>query len=544
MVSGDFCEKYSNPENQTGADYDKTFVASGHTLKILQDTHAYKCTYNSKLKQMEGVQLSDADFNKLANGESFDVGDSAGEGFDIFHHLPHFWYKGVNDYKNQAKYIIHSITDNEPLSTVNNRKEALLSELLYAENTGVYADEATVGETVGDNIIATAANANAYRMDVEGMKQVRWPGLNHARLGAVFTDANGKIVGKFIMMVSHAYFDFSIGNYVFCDVPNGAKWIYFTSYRDIGDIKCLAVDSEHIEAIEPEWTEHTVGEFDSLVGTYPITIDGLKRPRSISGSVRSKKGDGTSQTSSEWAYDTDGNPTEMPTGTMHYTDKDFQNSAHMRGEGYQLQDYEQHKEISNLWWATHGTTNEQSVVGNGAHDSTLNSRDDIGMADTSYVGNSMNSIMGLKHYVGCDSEWMDYIAGNVKSYETFYKNRCVETNEDPVDYVFHIYDPVKKTERTVQSVNSGGNCVVRVVHGAKCDILPSKVHQTDTSKYTTHYAAGVWFPGSRGRCVLRSGSCSVALSGLAFAFANFASSYSCAFCGGRLAFRGKFVIVD
>lgn len=543
VVSGDFCEKYSNPENQTGADYDKTFVASGHTLKILQDTHAYKCTYNSKLKQMEGVQLSDADFNKLANGESFDVGDSAGEGFDIFHHLPHFWYKGVNDYKNQAKYIIHSITDNEPLSTVNNRKEALLSELLYAENTGVYADEATVGETVGDNIIATAANANAYRMDVEGMKQVRWPGLNHARLGAVFTDANGKIVGKFIMMVSHAYFDFSIGNYVFCDVPNGAKWIYFTSYRDIGDIKCLAVDSEHIEAIEPEWTEHTVGEFDSLVGTYPITIDGLKRPRSISGAVRSKKGDGTSQTSSEWAYDTDGNPTEMPTGTMHYTDKDFQNSAHMRGEGYQLQDYEQHKEISNLWWATHGTTNEQSVVGNGAHDSTLNSQDKIGMADTSYVGNSMNSIMGLKHYVGCDSEWMDYIAGNVKSYETFYKNRCVETNDDPVDYVFHIYDPVKKTERTVQSVNSGGNCVVRVVHGAKCDILPSKVHQTDTSKYTTHYAAGVWFPGSRGRCVLRSGDYSNAYSGLAVAYANYASSSSHTNYGGRLAFRGKFVIV-
>ena len=280
------------------------------------------------------------------------------------------------------------------------------------------------------------------------------------------------------------------------------------------------------------------------MGTYPITIDGLKRPRSISGAVRSRKGDGTSQTSAEWAYDTDGNPTETPTGTIHYTAKDFQNSAHMRGEGYQLQDYEQHKEISNLWWATHGTTNEQSVVGNGAHDATLNSRDDIGMADTSYVGNSMNSIMGLKHYVGCDSEWMDYIAGNVVSYETFYKNRCVETSDDPVDYKFHIYDPVNKTERVVQSVNSNnGNCVVRVVHGAKCDILPSKVHQTDTSKYTTHYAAGLWFPGAKGRSVLRSGSYSYAHSGLACAYAYNASSYSNTYSGGRLAFRGKFVII-
>ena len=131
----------------------------------------------------------------------------------------------------------------------------------------------------------------------------------------------------------------------------------------------------------------------------------------------------------------------------------------------------------------------------------------------------------------------------MKSYEAFYKNRCVETNDDPVDYVFHIYDPIKKTERTVQSVNSGGNCVVRVVHGAKCDILPSKVHQTDTSKYTTHYAAGVWFPGSRGRCVLRSGHSSDAHSGLAYASAYHASSYSVAYYGGRLAFRGKFVIV-
>ena len=119
----------------------------------------------------------------------------------------------------------------------------------------------------------------------------------------------------------------------------------------------------------------------------------------------------------------------------------------------------------------------------------------------------------------------------------------METNEDPVDYVFHIFDPIKKTERTVQSVNSDGNCVVRVVHGAKCDILPSKVHQTDTSKYTTHYGAGVWFPGSRGRCVLRSGGDSSASSGLACASASYASSYSIKYFGGRLAFRGKFVIV-
>ena len=544
IISGDFCERYSNPENQTGADYNKAFAPSGHTLKIKQGTHAFKCTFNSKLNQMEGVQLSDTDFGYLNSGESFDNSDQAGEGFDIFHHLPHHWYKGVNDYKNQKKYILYSTTDDEPLSTVNKSVKAMLSELLYAENTGVYADEAQVGETIDDTVIATASNTNAYRMDVEGMKQVRWPGLNHARLGAVFTDADGKIVGSFIMQVSHTYFDFSIGNYIFCDVPSGAKWMYFTSYRDIGDIMCLAVDSSHIEAIEPEWTEHTVGDNDSLIGTYPITIDGLKMPRSLSGAIRSRKGDGNSTTSSEWAYDSDGNPTETPVGTIHYTAKDFQNSTRRRGAGYQLQDYEQHKEISNLWWALSGTTNEQAVVGNGAHDATLNGRDSIGMADTEYVGNAMNSILGLKHYVGCDSEWMDYIACNVRSYAEFYKNRCLDNNnDDPIDYKAHIYDPVTKKERVVQTVTGNGNCVVRVVHGAKCDILASKVHQTDTSKYTTHYAAGHWLPGSRGRVVLRSGHSSYAYGGLACAIANYASSCSSTFCGGRLAFRGKFVIV-
>lgn len=203
----------------------------------------------------------------------------------------------------------------------------------------------------------------------------------------------------------------------------------------------------------------------------------------------------------------------MPIGTLNYTAKDFQNICRMRGPGYQLQDYEQHKEVSNLWWALNGTTNEQSVVGNGVHDAILNKQDSVGMGDSYNVGNNLNSILGLKHYVGCDSEWMDYIAFNVTTYEDFYKAKCTENDSSyPIDYTAHIYDPVTKTERTVKTVeSSNGNCVVRIVHGAKCDVLPSRVHKTDTSMYVTHYAAGFWMSGSRGRCVLRSGYISSAL---------------------------------
>ena len=168
------------------------------------------------------------------------------------------------------------------------------------------------------------------------------------------------------------------------------------------------------------------------------------------------------------------------------------------------------------------------------------------MADSSNAGNSLNSILGLKHYVGCDSEWMDYIAFNIPSYETFYKAKCIDTDSSyPSDYIAHIYDPVKKTERTVKSVeSSNANCVVRLVHGAKCDVLPSRVHNADTSKYVTHYAAGYWINSSKGRCVLRSGYNSNAYSGLACAYACNASSYSYTNYGARLAFRGKFVIIE
>ena len=95
---------------------------------------------------------------------------------------------------------------------------------------------------------------------------------------------------------------------------------------------------------------------------------------------------------------------------------------------------------------------------------------------------------------------------------------------------------------TANSAN--GHNIVRLVHGAKCDILPRRVHASDTSMFVTNYAAGFWINSSKGRCVLRSGYSSSAFSGLAYAHAFNASSYSNTYYGGRLAFRGKFVIIE
>ena len=166
------------------------------------------------------------------------------------------------------------------------------------------------------------------------------------------------------------------------------------------------------------------------------------------------------------------------------------------------------------------------------------------MADTQSSGNIWNSILGIKGYVGCDSEWMDNIALNVTSFKEFFKNKGSEVSSFPIDGVAHIYDPMSGKERTVQCLTSGGgNNIVRLVHGAKCDVLPSRTIG-DTSQYILGFCAGYWYTHARSRVVLRSGNFSYAYGGLAYASADYACSYSGAVCGARLAFRGRLIVLS
>ncbi len=543
-------EKWGNLDNLTGALFNAAYKRSGHPLRIFENTWACRADYNAKMERLELRRLSRANFNFMLDGSEIDLADVAGSGYDIMHLLGHGWYKGVNDYKNQDKYYVWSSCDNEPLSSANVRNIYRLAELLYSESKGVYVDDSTeTGVNVAD-LLGQGSNVNVYRVDVEGMKQVRWPGMNNQTMGCVFTDADGKVVGVFQMAVSNTNFDFTIGSYIYASVPQGAKWFYFTTFKDLEESEVHVVDSDSIEAIEPEWTEikspkalNEEIEDGSVFGTYPITIDGLGLPRSIS-SGRSRRGTGTSTINPNWLYDDEGNAVELPTGTINYCMKDFQNLARLRGKGYQLQDYEQHKETSIMWWSLNGHSDEQSIVGRGQHDGLLNQADKIGMADTQNTGNVWNSILGIKGYVGCDSEWMDNIALNVTSFKEFFRNKGVEVSSFPIDGVAHIYNPISGKERTVQCLTTGGgNNVVRLVHGAKCDVLPSRTIG-DTSQYIVGFCAGYWYSHSRGRVVLRSGSYSDAGSGLACASADNACSGSNASCGARLAFRGRLIVLS
>ena len=74
-----------------------------------------------------------------------------------------------------------------------------------------------------DGVLSDTPNYNAYMIDVSGMKQVRYPGLNNSNIGGVFLNEDGVIIKTFNMAISSSMFDFVEGDYIFTDVPTGEK---------------------------------------------------------------------------------------------------------------------------------------------------------------------------------------------------------------------------------------------------------------------------------------------------------------------------------
>ncbi|MBQ7156899.1 MAG: hypothetical protein IJR86_03760, partial [Bacteroidaceae bacterium] len=530
-----------NLDNNTGYGTGKEYEPSAHILNIWNGMHAVRAKFNQTTGKMEVRPLSDETYLKYADGSAFDPTDYVGEGYDIMLRPGHFWYKGVNDFKNQKKYTFLSSLATMPEAS-GEYVRTTLAELTQYENSGVSLIGLSVGDSYDAESLAIVSNLKSYSVNVEGMKQIRFPGVNISNYGAVFVDENDKIVGTFNMAVSHSLFDFVEGDYVFTNVPDGAVKCYFCSYIAVdGGTEVILTDSTALEAIEPDWVEH---KDDDLIGVYGFTVDGLGRARSVSG-VTTLCGDGTSQTSGNWTYDSNGRVTNLVLPqNLHYTCKDFMNIAMMRGNGFQLIDNEQGKIIAQMFWALTGNRNDQEIIGNGTSAGyTTGTTNSLGKANSNNAS-GVNKLLGLEGYIACNYEWTDNIAFNVKDWKTFKKNACVANGQDPVDYKFHIYDPISDTERVVSALsNATAYNVARVKHGRFCDITPSKLDTTDSSRYITYYCCYATLNSSSGRVVSRANNNAYANGGLACAHTHNASSYSSTNSGARLAFRGDIVEV-
>lgn len=538
-------ENISNPENKTGYLYGNKYVPSGHFKRLEELSHGVRGMYDSVEKAMMVEELDDNDYNFLADGTSIGLTDASGLGYDYFKDVPDNWYKGVNDFKNQQKHGFRSINKAEPLSTASKTNRSKLSELLVEANSALVLSQLQVGSEPVRNI---NGNMSVYAIDVEGMKQVRWPGVNSAEVGCAFLDANGKIIEIFQMAISNAQFDFIVGeDYIFTNVPSGAAKFMFTSQIGCDDQEAIAVDSSSLEAIEPDWV--FCKEF--LVGIYGMGQDGLNRARSISG-TKAVVGTGTATTSPAWTYDENGKVTNLsvPAG-LNRTYLDCMNLCEMRGEGYHAISYEQSKNLANIIMELTGTRDIQAICGRGNSAGYTTGTQTISGKNINAYGNITlihsaenvgNLMFGIQEFVGCNFEWMAHVAMNVKSFKDW-KAKKYPTDEGsyPLDTRFHIYDVVTDTERSVQATPQGsGYCISRVRFGRYMDVVPGKC-SNDNSAWNQHYSDKWEYSNGRCRVVGRAGVSAYASGGLVYASASYVSSNSYTGSGSRLAFSGKII---
>lgn len=557
----------TNLENGTKDGVLNGYEPSGHISRIKDRMHAYAGQYDATHEKLLVQQISDSDINSLVDGTSIDIADMSGNGIDIFIGLPHYWYKGINDHRNQKKYIAFSTEDSEPHSTASRTNRGRIGDILMKSSVAVSVASFAVGDEFSQSALSENSNYNVYSRDVDGMKQVRWPGVSSLSLGALFLDKEGKVLSIVTTNITHANSDFVVGeDYLFVAVPANAASFVFTSPKGCDDMECIAVDSAAIEAIEPDWVEHGV----EFIGVYKASIDNQMRLRSIShANIVYGLGNGDSVSSTHWRYDANGDLTVgLPANAnnMKYTCTDFQNLGKARGKGYQIIDYEMHKNVANLWMAFKGRRNSQGVNGTGIQNNNASGQASKVTGGTDSTSNkspfretvaSSNAntqvrcrTLGFEDWWANYNEWMDNVVVNATSYDAYYKTHGSGVTDrvapagSVADGIWHIRMP-DGTERAVRGVTTGGDNVeiCRVRNGRFADVVPSRVTNVSNYVYNTYYCDGNYYQPELGRCVGRSGFATTGNSGIVCVYASVGASRSYGFYGSRLAFRGEFEIV-
>ena len=563
----------TNEDNLTGYAYlDETiqdmddqpnkYAASGHVRLIHDLCWPVSGKISERTGKMTVTRLSKTSFSRTANGDTFSPTDPDGQGYDVFLLVPHYWYKGVNDYKNCRKHFFVSALSHEPASTATITQRHALSTVLFASGKAVDNRLIEAGETFNEDYLATATSYNTYRIPVTGMRQARFPSVNHANFSCAFVAADGTIIAMHTLNMDNsnslnpADFMNAEGDYDFRSVPDGAAWLYFTCQSAVDQtLEAIAVDSDEVEAIEPDWVEH----LPELIGIYQGFVPGMTTGgtvtsgsiglRSLSGKVVSR-GSGTSTTNTSWTYDEEGNPTNIPTTKLNGTAQDFYNLARIRGEGYTTVPYETSKDMANLFMAWFGTRDVESKVGSGGNAGyTTGTRNSVAFGDTNRAtmgaasssnSNQLNKMWGLEGWTASCYEWTDKGCLNAASFRAFIRNRRIANSAWSIDYYCRILKQ-DGTERKVKAraSNTGYN-VARVRFGRYCDIIVGSYSGTDTT-FATYYAAAQTAYNERGRVLGRSYGNANAYAGVACSIAYHASSGSYTNIGARLCFFGEIV---
>ena len=557
----------TNVDNQTGyqhrvdgEEYDNAhpngYYGSGHVKLIRDRSHIVKGEINVLTHKMHCTKISRESLNLTANGDAFNPADPNGEMYDVFMYLPKYYYKGVNDYKNARKHLYLSSRTTTPESTATITRRLTLASLLHVDGKAIDNRYFQVGDSYDATILSTAQNLNLYKVEVTGMKQVRFPGMAHSYFASFFADATEKFIEIFTFtmqdivkngsIVNPADFDNDLGDYIFLPVPEGAKYLYFACTKTAAATlpEVILTDSAEVEAIEPDWVEHK----SELIGVYQGWASGMSGAsggiatsglRSISGKVVII-GNGTSTTNAGWTYDTNGNPTNLPSTKLNGTAQDFFNLARYRGEGYSTVSYETSKDMANLLMAWFGTRDIETLVGRGSSAGEISGvRNSIAFGDSNYYAqNQHNKMWGLECWTASTYEWTDKGCLNAPSFTQFLKDKRPDNNGSyPIDYYYNILQQDGNERRVKAATANQATCAARVRFGRFCDIVVSSY--TGETTFAMCYAAYQATNGSRGRVLGRSRSNASAYAGVAFSSTGNASSNSNTYGGGRLCFFGE-----
>lgn len=379
-------EKITNLDNSTGYDYSTEFTPSSHILEVLAKRH---CVLAKKTAEgeMTCYPLHDESRNKYADSDSVENATDAvltGSEGEVYVYEPHYWYKGVTDVLNQCLYGFISSNEDAPAAAGYTSVKFTREELDVTEGIGIRknTDYTTIEEAKNEYESGSFA-----LVDVRDYKQVRFPGLASTLYGAVFIDDTGKIVSR--VSVSNAN-GFINGMYLFCAVPARATKLAFTFLNSAAFDFVLLTTSESVEAIEPDWVEHT----ECLGGAYEAyLIDDVLR--SVSG------------------------VSSVATISQAQAIKYAQN----RGKGFQLFDWEMHKDAGNLHFFKYGNTDSQGVCGYGTsnYQKVTGLTNALGMRDTvSYYKEKGGSNPQAE---GAYQDGVNYQSVNVLGYENFQETR-------------------------------------------------------------------------------------------------------------------------
>ena len=503
----------SNLDNSTGYDYDNTYSASGHVAKILAKRHRVLMK-KTGAGEVTICQLHDKNSNYFADADDVSKATAAvltGTMGDVMMHEPHYWYKGVNDYLNKCKYALFSQNDNCP-----NEAESVKIELSDMKVKKGYAVRSTVDYTTLAEAEAAVTNDSYVTVDIQGYKQVRYPSLPSALYGAIMLDADGNVVKRMKATSDSGIIE---GCYCFAAIPDEAVTLAFTIANSAPFDYVLLTKSGKIEAIEPDWVEHT----ECLVGVYEALLK------------------------DDFLYSISG---VQSTGSV--TCPDFKVYARNRGKGYQLIDWEMHKDIANLFFAKYGERDSQGTCGPGTHASgrAMGASDATGMQDTKPTAKDGDTPPAVSSgyypngnaYVlkNEDDEQRTAINSPVcMGYENLYGNKAewmeVEYNKTTVDYIWRCTMP-DGSERQIQGMKTTGDLYPKnVVHGRYMDIVTAQSGGSQTSYYYDNF----YQSGSTARVVFRSSGDAAADGGVSYASSRYDAANVYAYVGSRLAFRGS-----